>query len=168
MPSRKLSVQFVRYISQTGPALPPPFGIPHRVSFLQPPAERPRVFLAASESAGAVAIILRFYHLRAQRADQAGWAQPASTTSARAARDKERRERERQARVSSNGPSVRGTLSRGAHLIQERIRSLAISLTRRFPSRLRAQLVIDSHFRRGVDFARYTVIRQGHSIESLK
>lgn len=102
MPSRKLSVQFVRYISQTGPALPPPFGIPHRVSLLQPPAERPRVFSAASERAGAVAVILHCYHLRAQPAIRpAERAQPASTTSARAAptRDGER-EQERETSAS--------------------------------------------------------------------
>lgn len=50
---RKLSPQFVRYILSNGPALSPPFGVPHRVSFCNhQPNERPRVFRPRARRSG--------------------------------------------------------------------------------------------------------------------
>lgn len=78
---------------------------PPRLS-LQPPAERPHVF-PPNECAGAAAVIFRFYYLctRSRDRNHLGCARSAGF------------DYWDSRRASSNGPSVRGTLSRGAHLV---------------------------------------------------
>jgi len=104
---------------------------PTAVASLQPPAERPHVF-PPNERAGAAAVVFRFYHSRAQPRSQSLGMRALS------------RLRLLGPLASGNGPSVRGTLSRGAHLVPGE----EYAHFHRLPA-LRAQLVIDSHFRRG-------------------
>lgn len=113
----KLSLQFVRCFSQTVQPCLHPSATP-TVSPFPTTSRTPTRLSAADERAGAVAVIFRFYYLRAHLRSEHGCARssPASTTRFSAPAPRLPWDRER-ARANGSGLSVRGTLSWEAHLI---------------------------------------------------
>lgn len=115
----------------------------------QPPTERPHVF-PSNERAGAAAVIFRFYYL---------YAQPRS----RPLGDARAHSRLRLLRLAQ----VVMVSQYEARSCEERISFPGKNTLTFIAFSLRAQLVIDSHFRRGSTPSDRTQ-RQGHSIENLK